>query len=77
MRGYANSTTTQIVYITNSIYSMIYYSVVQYKYTTMKEYIRLRVSTEDKQLIQQEAKKERLTLSSYIRNRLLRDYVQK
>ena len=47
------------LYIYNSIYSNIYYSVVQYKYTTMKEYIRLRVSAEDKRFIQQEAKKNK------------------
>ena len=59
------------LYIYNSIYSNIYYSVVQYKYTTMKEYIRLRVSAEDKRFIQQEAKKNSMSISAYVRNKLL------
>lgn len=37
----------------------------------MNEIISLKLSKEDKRFLQGEAQKERLTLSSYIRNRML------
>lgn len=39
----------------------------------MNETIRLRVSKEDKRLLTNEAKKHRLTISAYVRTKMLND----
>jgi len=40
----------------------------------MDEIISLKLSREDKNFLKSEAKKERLTLSSYVRNKVLSGY---
>lgn len=42
----------------------------------MKDAITLKLSKEDKNFLKQEARKERLTLSAYVRNRMLSGYGQ-
>lgn len=42
----------------------------------MKEFVRLRLSTEDKDFIQQEASKNRMSVSAYVRTRVLNNTVR-
>lgn len=60
----------------NSIYSNIY-SVVYHKYITMKEFVRLRLSKQDKEFLQLEATKNKMSLSSYVRTRVLNNTIDK
>jgi predicted HicB family RNase H-like nuclease len=39
----------------------------------MNEYIKLRISKEDKRLLTNEAKKHRLSISAYVRTKMLND----
>jgi len=41
----------------------------------MEELIKLKVSIEDKELIKNEAKKNRLSVSAYVRNQLLKKII--
>ena len=43
----------------------------------MDEIISLKLSTTDKAFLKKEAKKERLTLSAYVRNKMLSGYESK
>ena len=39
----------------------------------MDKYIKLRISEEDKKILKKEAKKYRLTVSAYVRTKMLND----
>ena len=46
-------------------------------YTTMREFVRLRLSKQDKEFLQLEATKNRMSLSSYVRTRVLNNTIDK